>query len=46
MGPGRRWIELRLGKAESRLVLFTMDGEGGAALGTRMNCALAPANDV
>ena len=29
MGPGRRWIELRLGKAESRLVLFTMDGEEG-----------------
>jgi len=40
MAPGRRWIELRLGKAESRLVLFTMDGEEGR-VGTRMNCALA-----
>src|SRR6202007_700638 len=40
MGPGRRWIELRLGKAESRLVLFTMDGEEGR-VGTRMNCSLA-----
>jgi predicted enzyme related to lactoylglutathione lyase len=40
MGPGRRWIELRLGKAETRLVLFTMDGEEGR-VGTRMNCSLA-----
>jgi predicted enzyme related to lactoylglutathione lyase len=39
MGPGRRWIELRLGKAETRLVLFTMDGEEGR-IGTRMNCSL------
>ena len=35
-----RWIELRLGKAETRLVLFTMDGEE-ARVGTRMNCSLA-----
>src|SRR6185503_13700688 len=27
MGPGKRWIELRIGKAETRIVLFTMDGE-------------------
>jgi predicted enzyme related to lactoylglutathione lyase len=40
MGPGRRWIELRLGKAETRLVLFTMEGEEGR-IGTRMNCSLA-----
>jgi predicted enzyme related to lactoylglutathione lyase len=40
MGPGRRWIELRLGKAQTRLVLFTMDGEEGR-VGTRMNCSLA-----
>jgi predicted enzyme related to lactoylglutathione lyase len=40
MGPGKRWVELRLGKAETRLVLFTMDGEEGR-VGTRMNCSLA-----
>jgi predicted enzyme related to lactoylglutathione lyase len=40
MGPGRRWIELRLGKADTRLVLFTMDGEENR-VGTRMNCSLA-----
>jgi predicted enzyme related to lactoylglutathione lyase len=40
MGPGRRWIELRIGKAETRLVLFTMDGEEGR-VGTRMNCSLS-----
>ena len=40
MGPGKRWVELRLGKAETRLVLFTMDGEE-ARVGTRMNCSLA-----
>jgi predicted enzyme related to lactoylglutathione lyase len=26
MGPGRRWIELRIGGAETRVVLFTPDG--------------------
>ena len=40
MGSERRWIELRLGKAETRLVLFTMDGEEGR-VGTRMNASLA-----
>ena len=40
MAPGKRWIELRLGKADTRLVLFTMDGEEGR-VGTRMNCSLA-----
>jgi predicted enzyme related to lactoylglutathione lyase len=40
MGPGKRWIELRIGKAETRVVLFTMDGEEGR-IGTRMNCSLA-----
>lgn len=39
MGPGKRWVELRLGKAETRLVLFTMDGEEGR-IGTQMNCSL------
>lgn len=40
MGPGKRWIELRLGKAETGLVLFTMDDEEGR-IGTAMNCSLA-----
>jgi predicted enzyme related to lactoylglutathione lyase len=40
MGPGRRWIELRIGKAETRVVLFTMDGEEGR-IGTQMNCSIA-----
>src|SRR5476651_2812137 len=40
MGPGKRWVELRLGKAETRLVLFTMDGEEGR-IGTQMNCSIA-----
>jgi predicted enzyme related to lactoylglutathione lyase len=40
MGPGRRWIELRIGKAETRVVLFTMEGEEGR-IGTRMNGSLA-----
>ena len=41
MGPGakQRWIELRIGKAETRVVLFTMDGEEGR-VGTRMNCSI------
>ncbi|HEY4112420.1 MAG TPA: VOC family protein [Rhizomicrobium sp.] len=39
MGPGRRWIELRIGKAETRIVLFTMDGEEGR-IGTQMNCSI------
>ena len=40
MGPGKRWIELRIGKAETRWVLFTMDGEEGR-IGARMNCSIA-----
>lgn len=40
MGPGRRWIELRIEKAQTRVVLFTMDGEEGR-VGSRMNCSLA-----
>jgi predicted enzyme related to lactoylglutathione lyase len=40
MGPGRRWIELRIEKAQTRVVLFTMDGEVGR-IGTQMNCSLA-----
>lgn len=41
MGPGRRWIELRIGKAETRIVLFTMDGEEdriGSRLGASFAC--------
>ncbi|MBV9045069.1 MAG: VOC family protein [Alphaproteobacteria bacterium] len=40
MGPGKRWIELRIGKADTRIVLFTMDGEE-CRIGTAMNCSLA-----
>ncbi len=40
MGPGKRWIELRIEKAQTRVVLFTMEGEEGR-VGTRMNCSLA-----
>lgn len=40
MGPGRRWIELRIGKAETRFVLFTMEGEE-SRIGTQMNCSLS-----
>ncbi|MBL6854100.1 MAG: VOC family protein [Alphaproteobacteria bacterium] len=40
MGPGgQRWIELRIGKAETRVVLFTMEGEE-ARVGTHMNTSL------
>ena len=40
MGPGKRWIELRIGKAETRVVLFTMDGKEDR-IGTQMNCSIA-----
>jgi len=40
MGAGKRWIELRIGKAETRVVLFTMDGEEDR-IGTQMNCSIA-----
>jgi predicted enzyme related to lactoylglutathione lyase len=40
MGPGKRWIELRIGASQTRFVLFTMDGEEGR-IGTRMNMSIA-----
>ena len=40
MGPGKRWIELRIGAAQTRFVLFTMDGEE-ARIGTRMNMSIS-----
>jgi predicted enzyme related to lactoylglutathione lyase len=39
MGP-QRWIELRIGASESRLVLFTPDGHD-ARIGTQFNGAFA-----
>lgn len=27
MGPGKRWIELRIGRSGTRVVLFTPDGQ-------------------
>lgn len=27
MGPGKRWIELRIGSSSTRVVLFTPDGQ-------------------
>ena len=40
MGPDRRWIEVGMKKAETRLVLFTMDGHADR-IGTAFNGALA-----
>lgn len=40
MGPDKRWIEIGLGKAETRIVLFTMDGHENR-IGTPFNGALA-----
>lgn len=40
MGPGKRWIELRIGAAQTRVVLFTMEGEE-SRIGTRMNTSIA-----
>lgn len=40
MGPDRRWIELGIAKADTRIVLFTMDGHADR-IGTRFNGALA-----
>jgi len=40
MGEGRRWIELRIGTTETRIVLFTMQGEE-SRIGTQMNCSIA-----
>ncbi len=39
MGPGRRWIELRIGTAQTRVALFTMEGEE-SRIGTRMNTSI------
>ena len=39
MGPGQRWIELRIGSSDTRFVLFTMDK--GPKPGTSFNGALA-----
>ncbi|MEH6435392.1 VOC family protein [Massilia sp. DD77] len=40
MGPGKRWIELRLANSGTRVVLFTMDGQEDR-IGTRFNGAFA-----
>jgi len=40
MGPGQRWIELRVGHSESRIVLFTPDGHE-SRIGTPFNGAFA-----
>ena len=39
MGPGQRWIELRIGSSDTKFVLFTMDN--GPKPGTSFNGALA-----
>lgn len=40
MGPGQRWIELRIGASDSRVVLFTPDGHEDR-IGTSFNGAFA-----
>ena len=40
MGPGQRWIELRIGASQTRFVLFTMPGEE-ARVGSQMNMSIA-----
>ena len=40
MGAGQRWIELRIGAAQTRFVLFTMPGEE-ARIGSQMNMSIA-----
>lgn len=40
MGPDKRWIELGIGAAETRVVLFTMDGQEDR-IGTAFNGSLA-----
>lgn len=40
MGPKQRWIELRVGSSESRVVLFTPDGHEDR-IGTSFNGAFA-----
>jgi predicted enzyme related to lactoylglutathione lyase len=43
MGPKQRWIELRVGQSDTKLVLFTADGQEDR-IGTFFNGALASAN--
>ena len=43
MGEGRRWIELRIGGAETRVVLFTPEGQENR-VGTFFNGALEADN--
>ena len=40
MGPGKRWIELRIANSGTRVVLFTMDGQEDR-IGTFFNGAFA-----
>lgn len=40
MGPGKRWIELGIGSAETRVVLFTPDGHEDR-IGTFFNGSFA-----
>jgi catechol 2,3-dioxygenase-like lactoylglutathione lyase family enzyme len=40
MGPGQRWIELRVGTSDARVVLFTPDGQEDR-IGTPFNGAFA-----
>jgi predicted enzyme related to lactoylglutathione lyase len=40
MGPGQRWIELRIGQSETKFVLFTPDGHE-SRIGTFFNGTLA-----
>ncbi|BDT57940.1 hypothetical protein MasN3_14340 [Massilia varians] len=40
MGPGKRWIELRIAASSTRVVLFTMDGQEDR-IGTFFNGAFA-----
>lgn len=40
MGPGQRWIELRVANSETRVVLFTPDGQADR-VGTHFNGAFA-----
>src|ERR1044071_10338672 len=43
MGPGQRWIELRIGGAETRVVLFTPKGHE-ERIGTFFNGSVANHN--
>ena len=40
MGPGQRWIELRVGNSDTRVVLFTPEGHADR-IGTQFNGAFA-----